>query len=799
MKAIFTQLNILNESHSKAGKPVAFLVINNVDGTPRWICNAESKKPLFLNFYMVSSWRSWVFSTLIKLVFFLQIQKWVFTVEHAELKKTEDQHQPVVDFFAANWAIFTGTVGPNNKILIVEEKNETIFFYKVAHTPKSLQLIDNEVKTINTLNNLGIKSFTYPEAKKVNALTVQLQDISALGNRENEFTSMHQNALQELYQKTHKVEPLSSVSSWTDSLSKLSDLENTTDIRIPKGLVRKLRWLASTLTSKTIETTLCHADFTPWNMYAGNTKLAIYDWELAQENMPLGFDAFHYVIQKGILVDRKPWTAIRTEMEAHISPAQYTIWKNSNQFETYLKWYLFINTVNYLTIYAEQTEWHAQISWLISTWNEAISETLQVNKEPRSLIVIDVFDFLHPKNYAAIKFPNTRPEELSAYSDIDLCVQKQDVSGVVSYLKKHPLTHHVQVEKRSHMLSVQLFLFDASVLSIDLIWSLTRKSYVMLDAKEVLKNSIESTFGIKHMCAMDTARYIALFYGLNNANIPPKYQVYDLVMANGTSNFDQLLYQSYMMPKEKKQEMISFLRQTPNNSWVNRAIHAIGYAFDTIKFALFSRGLTITFSGVDGAGKSTIIENVRHEIEKKLRKKVIVLRHRPSLLPILSAITKGKAQAEKDAASTLPRQGSNKSSISSALRFGYYYFDYLVGQFYVYLKYVRRGYVVLYDRYYFDFINDSKRSNIELPKALIKAAYFFVLEPDLNFFLFADPVVILKRKQELDPPTITRLTNAYLELFEDLNAREARYFSIENVALKDTMKIIMNKTLAKVA
>jgi thymidylate kinase len=208
-----------------------------------------------------------------------------------------------------------------------------------------------------------------------------------------------------------------------------------------------------------------------------------------------------------------------------------------------------------------------------------------------------------------------------------------------------------------------------------------------------------------------------------------------------------------------------------------------------------THGMVITFSGVDGAGKSTVIENLKQRIEKQLRKRVVVLRHRPSLLPILSAWTKGKAEAEKEAAAKLPRQGQNKSKISSLLRFVYYYSDYLIGQWYIMFKYVLRGYVVLYDRYYFDFINDSRRSNIELPSYITQFGYFLVKEPDLNFFLYAKPELILSRKMELEKNTIEELTTKYLTLFSKLNKNRSvqKYIPIENIELDTTLQTIMGK------
>ncbi|WP_197428837.1 hypothetical protein [Phnomibacter ginsenosidimutans] len=211
-----------------------------------------------------------------------------------------------------------------------------------------------------------------------------------------------------------------------------------------------------------------------------------------------------------------------------------------------------------------------------------------------------------------------------------------------------------------------------------------------------------------------------------------------------------------------------------------------------------NRGFIITFSGVDGAGKSTIIEATRQHVEKVMRRKVVVLRHRPSLLPILSAWKHGKEAAENKAAQTLPRQGTNKSSIGSLLRFAYYYADYLLGQFYIQLKYVMRGYVVLYDRYYFDFINDSKRSNIQLPKYVTTAGYALLLKPKLNFFLWATPEEILSRKQELSADTIVSLTDDYMQLFDSMRKRykSSSYEPIHNEQLNNTLQTIFQQIQA---
>jgi thymidylate kinase len=164
-------------------------------------------------------------------------------------------------------------------------------------------------------------------------------------------------------------------------------------------------------------------------------------------------------------------------------------------------------------------------------------------------------------------------------------------------------------------------------------------------------------------------------------------------------------------------------------------------------------------------------------------------------LPILSAWTKGKVRAEQQAAATLPRLGGNKNQLSSLVRFVYYYSDYLIGQFVIWALHIRRGDIVLYDRYYFDFINDSVRSNITLPPSLLRAGYQFLLQPELNFFLYADPDTILSRKQELDRTTIGMLTERYLTLFSELNSKNAQssYIPLENRYLQETIHTVFTK------
>jgi thymidylate kinase len=319
----------------------------------------------------------------------------------------------------------------------------------------------------------------------------------------------------------------------------------------------------------------------------------------------------------------------------------------------------------------------------------------------------------------------------------------------------------------------------------------------ILDAKKMLKDNFENQFRVKNISDNDTAKYVVLFYILNNSKIPAKYLKYKNAFLNSNKVNDNIFLEYFENNTNKKDKLIKIINSNPRNKGINYLKNTFLYYMDSIK-KFKNKGFILTFSGVDGAGKSTIIENISTMIEKQLRKPIVVIRHRPSILPILSVYTKGKEKAHLDTISSLPRQGNNKSFFSSLLRFGYYYMDYFVGQFYIYFKYVSKGTVVIYDRYYFDFINDSKRSNIVLPKKLTSFGYTFLLKPNFNFFLYADAEVILKRKEELTKETIEALTKDYTELFVRLQEKNKSsiYLPINNLVLEETLDKIM-KTITK--
>lgn len=773
----------------------------NPDGSIRWVWPKEMRAPLFLKFYNVSTPRSRMIARVAKVLFGLgrfASGKIVFSVEAAAYRSFLVGAQ-------GQWALFTGTTGAHRSALFYSHGT----FFKIPIGEEASVLFTHEVQQLNRHRRRKYASFVVPGYEFEHGVLMQ-EDISPASTRSSELTALHWDTLAELAELNACHVSIGVLPEWRLLDEKLAKIQRYQDTRIPASMLRRLKELKDTIDSRTIiPASYAHGDFTPWNIYIREQKLGLIDWEMANPCSPLLYDAFHFIYQQSSLVDHLPYTQIEKQIEEamQIDKARWIIDIHRLDVQLHHKLYLLFHIVNYLELYARQVSWHPQVKMNMEVWGQAIDALLiQEGKyTPRQALIAGLFDMLNEHPHAVLKWQGGAAVSLPETSDIDMAISPALRKRVSQYFKKNPLVARLKEHRKSFMSNFAVILQDGSFLSVDTIWTFKRRDIVMLDAKELLRSREKNTWGISVPSFSQDLNYTWLFYTLNGKTMPERYQRQFHLHAEGlirttnqefpwTERLGVRDYREVFHPTQPwREKVVQTLLQEPANRGWNRWMNRFWYIIDTIREHAFKPGFIITFSGVDGAGKSTIIENLVVELEKKYRKKVVVLRHRPSLLPMLSAWTKGgRAAAETQAANTLPRQGTNRSTLSSLLRFAYYYTDYLLGQFVVNLRYVWRGYCVVYDRYYFDFINDSRRSNIHLPGGFIRMWYALLLKPRYNFFLYADEGTILQRKKELDGPTIRMLTEKYLTLFTRLGRKKgkARYIPIENKELPETLSVI---------
>ncbi|MFK7922599.1 MAG: hypothetical protein AB8H47_11620 [Bacteroidia bacterium] len=410
-----------------------------------------------------------------------------------------------------------------------------------------------------------------------------------------------------------------------------------------------------------------------------------------------------------------------------------------------------------------------------------------------------LFRSVNDLRYGVLKYFYNSLDDIPTTSDIDLLIEPKELVNWKNLLETGPGIDKVRFSTRFNGCFVQVYFSNQEYLELDLLYKLRWRDQIFLPLGELLDRAETNDEGIKVINTADSFSYLIAFFCLNRSPIPQKYQSYfnalcpeekNTVLRRFEQHFDlkKLGAESLFVPDWYQVDLELSVRHSHANKGLRRIQNYVEAGIDSFN----QKQPSITFSGVDGAGKSTIIEQTKQLLTEKYRREVVVLRQRPSILPILSSIKYGKEGAEKRAATTLPRQGTNKSRVSSILRFAYYMLDYLLGQTYVYWTINRKGKLLLYDRYYFDYIVDSRRANINLSAKITAPFYRLIYKHELNILLYADPEVILARKQELNETEIRSLTKSLLTLFEKLQTRSPRqlYLPIRNLDLKETMNKI---------
>ena len=158
--------------------------------------------------------------------------------------------------------------------------------------------------------------------------------------------------------------------------------------------------------------------------------------------------------------------------------------------------------------------------------------------------------------------------------------------------------------------------------------------------------------------------------------------------------------------------------------------------------------IIVSFMGVDGSGKSTLIELLRKKLKNKFRKiKYIHLR------PYLILLDKSTVQANPH---------KSKKTWPILLNFFRILYWLIIYRFFFYLFGNNSNQLIIFDRYAHDLMIDPIRYKFNLPNRITKFILNLFPNPSLWIVLNAPIKVLEKRKKELPTKELKKQIRSYL-------------------------------------
>ena len=229
------------------------------------------------------------------------------------------------------------------------------------------------------------------------------------------------------------------------------------------------------------------------------------------------------------------------------------------------------------------------------------------------------------------------------------------------------------------------------------------------------------------------------------------------------------------------------LRRSPLHTFLS-----IGSAIvDFFRRRLHPPGLTVAVVGVDGSGKSSAIAEVSKQLRHVLHREVVVKQLRPGLLPRPGAFIGIKGTVGPVAN---PHGRNARGIAGSILLLIYHTLDYIVGYWLTVRPIiVSTGNVVIFDRYFHDYLVDPLRHRVRLPESIVRFLSIFIPKPQLTFVLCCAPAIICARKPELP---LDEIHNQQLKL-RCLANKEPHAVLVDASMCKEEVSVIMAELILK--
>jgi len=210
-----------------------------------------------------------------------------------------------------NLALFTGTPGYLRKptMQIMDACGAVLGYCKIAGSPQTKAVVENEAHVLKHLVGVDLGAAIIPEliycADQPDGTTVLVQS-----TRKKHFSSapltpteIHGDFLGKLFAATRTQLGFKESPAYREVADRFPLVKRHADERLVRDLSVAFEWSSWVMEDAKVPLCLAHRDFTPWNTFLAEKHLYVFDWEFARMDWTPLADAFHFVLQKGILVD----------------------------------------------------------------------------------------------------------------------------------------------------------------------------------------------------------------------------------------------------------------------------------------------------------------------------------------------------------------------------------------------------------------------------------------------------------------------------------------------------------------
>lgn len=696
-----------------------------------------------------------------------------------------------------------------NQIVINLNQGKNVnFLVKIPTDNIAKHLSQNEFEILSYISNFNLKTVAIPRCGTIEKEFLLFENtIPEKASRPYYLENIHLNCLKEICDKTKNAEQLEKLQFWKATEERIILLDPQLQYKFWFDLYNSLIELKKTIDPNTkIPVALATGNFWQSQIAVKDQRIYIQSWEYAHKLAPLLFDAFHFIFYSETLGKKASFNVIKEELTRLKNQTLVKEFIRDEQldFDFHLKLYILSQASLFMheTInYPQQLGTHNLL--LLENWLKAAFMLLGGKKSisDRQVFLINFFSDPFSKTYVLLGFTQSSILKIAEWIDLDILVPRNSFANIIQFIKAQGSIRKMRVNKKFNKNIVEIFFFDGTYQRINFIFNFYTRGYNYLNSNLVFKNASRNHENIWIAHITDSFEYLSLPVLLKKKNLDNELiKFFSRLTKEQQKTIKNDLIEKYELPIQALEDLYYYndlifehlsdhFKKTGKKKFdLKFKTH---YFFYSIRKKYPCNGLVISFSGPEGSGKSTVIQEFSKIIAQKYNRNLIVLQQGPGVLPSLRQWKKRKSEEEilgyKPAKKIIKKQ----TGIRSLFRFLHVFTDYLLGQMYVWIKYQSRGYIVIYDRYYFDFIADQDYCNIKLNKKIILILFKLIHKPALNVFLYAPPDQLALRT-ETNNNNFEKVTLNYIDLFHAFSAnyKKSRYFSVENQNLSLSLEII---------